>query len=57
MFHARAVTVYVWHEIALTLVVPLIDRFWGVPAFERYPPLDSQWFLFASAGSSSPAPC
>ncbi|MCF2435166.1 hypothetical protein LV779_13285 [Streptomyces thinghirensis] len=25
--------------------VPLIDRFWEVPAFEAYLPLDSQWFL------------
>ncbi len=26
--------------------VPLIDRFWSVPAFEKYLPLDSQWFMF-----------
>ncbi len=25
--------------------VPLIDRFWEVPAFEAHPPLESQWFL------------
>ncbi|WP_256918157.1 acyltransferase family protein [Streptomyces hilarionis] len=46
VFNARAVTVYLWHEIALILAVPLIDRLWDVPAFEAYLPLDSQWFLF-----------
>ncbi|MGW5429628.1 acyltransferase family protein [Streptomyces sp. NPDC004059] len=46
VFNARAVTIYLWHEIALVLAVPLIDRFWDVPAFERYLPLDSQWFMF-----------
>ncbi|AWT44823.1 MULTISPECIES: acyltransferase family protein [Streptomyces] len=46
VFNARAVTIYLWHELALVLAVPLIDRFWEVPAFETYLPLDSQWFLF-----------
>jgi peptidoglycan/LPS O-acetylase OafA/YrhL len=46
VFNARAVTVYLWHEIALILAVPLIDQFWNVPAFERYLPLESQWFVF-----------
>ncbi|MEU9915201.1 acyltransferase [Streptomyces sp. NPDC051001] len=46
VFNARAVTIYLWHEIALILAVPLIDRFWNVPAFERYLPLESQWFMF-----------
>ncbi|MFF9458211.1 acyltransferase family protein [Streptomyces flaveolus] len=45
VFNARAVTIYLWHELALVLAVPLIDRFWGVPAFEAHLPLDSQWFL------------
>ncbi|MFE1026732.1 acyltransferase [Streptomyces sp. NPDC058818] len=45
VLNARAVTVYLWHEIALAAAVPLIDRFWEVPAFEAYLPLDSQWFL------------
>lgn len=45
VLNARAVTVYLWHEIALVAAVPLIDRFWEVPAFEAYLPLDSQWFL------------
>lgn len=47
VFNARAVTVYLWHELALILAVPLIDRFWEVPAFAAYLPLESQWFLFA----------
>ncbi|MEU0115895.1 acyltransferase [Streptomyces bobili] len=47
VFNARAVTIYLWHEIALVLAVPLIDRFWDVPAFEAYLPLENQWFLFA----------
>ncbi|MFE9686043.1 acyltransferase [Streptomyces sp. NPDC006285] len=46
IFNARAVTLYLWHEIALILAVPLIDLFWNVPAFEAYLPLESQWFLF-----------
>ncbi|MFE0801432.1 acyltransferase [Streptomyces sp. NPDC058812] len=45
VLNARAVTIYLWHELALVLAVPLIDRFWEVPAFEAYLPLDSQWFL------------
>ncbi|MFE1236620.1 acyltransferase family protein [Streptomyces tendae] len=47
VFNARAVTVYLWHELALVLAVPLIDRCWDVPAFEAYLPLGSQWFLLA----------
>ncbi|MET8977545.1 acyltransferase [Streptomyces sp. NPDC004539] len=46
VFNARAVTIYLWHEIALILAVPLIDRFWDIPAFEKWLPLDSQWFMF-----------
>ncbi|MFF4539138.1 acyltransferase [Streptomyces aureus] len=46
VFNARAVTIYLWHEIALILAVPLIDRFWDVPAFEKWLPLESQWFMF-----------
>ncbi|MFJ4894895.1 acyltransferase [Streptomyces sp. NPDC088788] len=47
IFNGRAVTIYLWHEIALILAVPLIDGFWKVPAFEAWLPLESQWFLFA----------
>jgi peptidoglycan/LPS O-acetylase OafA/YrhL len=46
VFNSRAVTIYLWHEIALILAVPLIDRFWDVPAFEKWLPLESQWFMF-----------
>ncbi|MGP3773005.1 acyltransferase family protein [Streptomyces sp. SDT5-1] len=46
VFNARAVTIYLWHEIALILAVPLVDTFWNVPAFERWLPLESQWFLY-----------
>lgn len=46
IFNGRAVTIYLWHEIALILAVPLIDRFWNVPAFEKWLPLESQWFMF-----------
>ncbi|MFF2464994.1 acyltransferase family protein [Streptomyces mirabilis] len=46
IFNGRAVTIYLWHEIALVLAVPLIDQFWNVPAFEKWLPLESQWFLF-----------
>ncbi|WP_320776671.1 acyltransferase [Streptomyces sp. CRN 30] len=49
VLNARAVTVYLWHEIALILAVPLIDRLWESPAAETYLPLDSQWFLFGVA--------
>ncbi|MGW4979428.1 acyltransferase family protein [Streptomyces mirabilis] len=46
IFNGRAVTIYLWHEIALVLAVPLIDQFWNVPAFEKWLPLESQWFMF-----------
>ncbi|WP_247695519.1 acyltransferase [Streptomyces sp. B93] len=49
VFNARAVTIYLWHEIALVLAVPLIDRFWEIPAFEAHLPLESQWFMFGVA--------
>ncbi|MFZ3573032.1 glycosyltransferase [Streptomyces sp. BH097] len=46
LLNARAVTVYLWHEVALVLGVVLIDRMWQVPALEKALPLGSQWFLF-----------
>lgn len=46
IFNRRAVTIYLWHEIALILAVPLLDRFWDAPALAAYLPLESQWFLF-----------
>ncbi|MEU1366883.1 hypothetical protein ABZ454_12185 [Streptomyces sp. NPDC005803] len=44
---ARAVTVYLWHEVALMASVPLIDLMGDVPAPERHLPLDSPWLQFA----------
>lgn len=49
LLNARAVTVYLWHEIALILSVPLIDRLWRIPFCERHLPLDSLWFQFGVA--------
>ncbi|MFD4941923.1 acyltransferase [Streptomyces sp. NPDC058409] len=49
VFNARAVTIYLWHEVALMVSVPLIDLMWNVPALERDLPLDSMWFQFAVA--------
>jgi hypothetical protein len=46
IFNARAVTIYLWHEIALIVSVPLIDLMWKVPAFEQDLPLGSMWFQF-----------
>ncbi|MFC9429865.1 acyltransferase [Streptomyces sp. NPDC056987] len=49
VFNARAVTVYLWHEVALMVSVPLIDAMWDIPAFERDLPLGSAWFQFGIA--------
>ncbi|MFJ5217117.1 acyltransferase [Streptomyces sp. NPDC088354] len=49
LLNARAVTVYLWHEVALFLSVPLIDRMWDVPFFEAHLPLDATWFQFVMA--------
>lgn len=49
VFNARAVTVYLWHEVALMAAVPLIDLMWEVPAMERRLPLDSLWWQFGVA--------
>jgi peptidoglycan/LPS O-acetylase OafA/YrhL len=46
LLNSRAVTVYLWHEIALVLTVPLIDLMWKVPAFEMSLPLDAVWFQY-----------
>ena len=37
-FNARAVTVYLWHEVALVVSVLVIDLMWAVPAFEDTSP-------------------
>jgi len=46
LLNARAVTVYLWHEVALVLAVVLVDRMWGVPALENSLPLGATWFLY-----------
>ncbi|MGW6316507.1 acyltransferase family protein [Streptomyces sp. NPDC055099] len=48
-FNARAVTIYLWHEVALVCGILLVDQMWKVPAMESYLPLDTQWFLFLVA--------
>ena len=49
VFNARAVTVYLWHEVALMASVPLIDLMWRVEVLERSGVLDSLWAQFAVA--------
>jgi len=49
LLNARAVTVYLWHEVALVLTVPLTDLMWKVPAFEMSLPLDAVWFQYLVA--------
>jgi peptidoglycan/LPS O-acetylase OafA/YrhL len=40
----RAVTFYLWHQVALVAAVLLIDRMWAVPALERTLPLGTDWW-------------
>ncbi len=49
VFNARAVTVYLWHEVALMASVPVIDLMWEVPALERHLPVESLWWQFGVA--------
>ncbi|WTX20223.1 acyltransferase [Streptomyces sp. NBC_00005] len=49
LLNARAVTVYLWHEVALVLGVVLIDQMWRVPALENSLPLGAEWFLYLVA--------
>ncbi|WP_323183844.1 polysaccharide deacetylase family protein [Streptomyces canus] len=49
LLNARAVTVYLWHEVALVLGVLLIDLMWRVHVFETTLPLGADWFLFVLA--------
>ncbi|NGO72779.1 acyltransferase family protein [Streptomyces boncukensis] len=39
--NARAVTIYLWHEIALIATVPLIDKLWQIDAVADSPTLSS----------------
>ncbi|MGZ9935724.1 acyltransferase family protein [Streptomyces sp. NC-S4] len=51
LLNARAVSVYLWHQVALVVAVPLIDPLWSVPFF--YDNLQwllaSQWFTLLVA--------
>ncbi|MCX5401268.1 acyltransferase [Streptomyces sp. NBC_00102] len=49
VFNSRAVTIYLWHEVALMLSVAVIDLMWQVPSMEEHLPLGSTWFQFAVA--------
>ncbi|MFI6463020.1 glycosyltransferase [Streptomyces sp. NPDC050538] len=46
LLNARAVTVYLWHEVALVLGVLLIDRMWQAPVLANSLPLGATWFLY-----------
>ncbi|MFD1920323.1 polysaccharide deacetylase family protein [Streptomyces beijiangensis] len=46
LFNNRAVTIYLWHEVALVVAVLVTDLMWQVGFFEQYLPLGSEWFVF-----------
>nr|WP_241267510.1 acyltransferase [Streptomyces scabichelini] len=46
LFNNRAVTIYLWHEVALILAVWLTDRMWQVPFLAQHLPLGLDWLLF-----------
>lgn len=41
LLNSRAVSVYLWHEVALVAAIPLIDPLWGAPFFYE----NLQWLL------------
>lgn len=51
LLNARAVSVYLWHEVALVAAVPLIDPLWSVPFVYAHFQwlLASQWFTLLVA--------
>ncbi|MEV7521325.1 acyltransferase [Streptomyces sp. NPDC091371] len=51
LLNARAVSVYLWHNVALVAAVPLIDLLWGVPFFETNLSwlLASKWLMLLVA--------
>ncbi|MFI7355897.1 hypothetical protein ACIBTP_18335 [Streptomyces avidinii] len=51
LLNARAVSVYLWHQIALVVAIPLIDPLWNVHFFYRNLQwlLTSQWFTLLVA--------
>ncbi|MFF9055989.1 acyltransferase family protein [Streptomyces erythrochromogenes] len=51
LLNSRAVSVYLWHQVALVVAIPLIDPLWSVPFFYdnlRWL-LASQWFTLLVA--------
>ena len=46
VFNARAVTIYLWHEVALMAGVVLLDWMWEDSLFADHLPLDNQGMLF-----------
>lgn len=51
LLNSRAVSVYLWHQVALVVAIPLIDPLWSIPFF--YDNLQwllaSQWFTLLVA--------
>ncbi|AXI76913.1 acyltransferase family protein [Peterkaempfera bronchialis] len=48
LLNARAMTVYLWHNVALMAAIPLLDPLWQVPVLEQHFAwlLDSDWLPF-----------
>ncbi|REF36705.1 peptidoglycan/LPS O-acetylase OafA/YrhL [Thermasporomyces composti] len=44
LLNQRAVTFYLWHQVALIGAVLLIDQMWAVPAFQQALPLGTDWW-------------
>ncbi|WP_211489785.1 acyltransferase family protein [Georgenia thermotolerans] len=49
VLNSRAVTVYLWHEVALMLGVLVLDDLWDVPLVADHVPLGNQGVLFLVA--------
>jgi hypothetical protein len=45
-FNARAVTIYLWHEVALIASVAVIVWMWSVPFLAHSLPLGSNWWKY-----------
>ncbi|MET9019656.1 acyltransferase [Actinopolymorpha sp. NPDC004070] len=46
VFNARAVTIYLWHELALIAAVLVIDWMWSVPSLAKSLPLQTNWWKY-----------
>ncbi|MFD7560117.1 acyltransferase [Streptomyces sp. NPDC059835] len=51
LLNSRAVSVYLWHQVALVAAIPLIDPLWNIPFFYTNLTwlLSSQWFTLLVA--------